>query len=81
LINVGEKIFPRDVDAVLLSHPKVLEAETFGAPDAMYGENVQATVILRPNAQATESEVQDYCRSHLSPFEVPERIRIVARFH
>jgi acyl-CoA synthetase (AMP-forming)/AMP-acid ligase II len=76
----GEKISPGDVDAVLLSNPKVLEAASFGESDAIYGENVQAAVILHPGAEATESELRDYCRTKLSAFEVPERIYIVADF-
>jgi acyl-CoA synthetase (AMP-forming)/AMP-acid ligase II len=76
----GEKISPGDIDEVLLSHPKVLDAESFGELDAMYGEGVQAAVILRPEMEATEAELRDYCRSRLSAFEVPERIYIVADF-
>lgn len=76
----GEKISPHDVDVVLLSHPKVLEAASFGEPDKMYGENVEAAVILRPGMQATESELQDYCRIRLSAFEVPQRIHVAADF-
>jgi oxalate---CoA ligase len=76
----GEKISPQDVDEVLLSHPNVLEAASFGEADKIYGENVEAAVILRPGMQATESELQDYCRTRLSAFEVPQRIHIVANF-
>jgi acyl-CoA synthetase (AMP-forming)/AMP-acid ligase II len=76
----GEKISPGDIDAVLLSHPKVLDAESFGESDAIYGENVQAAVILRQGMKATEGELRDYCRTRLSAFEVPERIYIVADF-
>jgi acyl-CoA synthetase (AMP-forming)/AMP-acid ligase II len=74
----GEKISPNDIDTVLLSNPKVLEAASFGEPDSIYGENVHAAVVLRPGAQVSEEELQDYCRSMLSSFEVPERIHIVA---
>src|SRR5258705_1857770 len=76
----GEKIAPGDIDAALLSHPKVLEAASFGEADTMYGERVEAAVILRPGTQATETELQDYCRTRLSAFEVPKRIHIVANF-
>jgi oxalate---CoA ligase len=76
----GEKISPRDIDVALLSHPKVLEAASFGEADTIYGEDVEAAVILRPRMQATESELQDYCRTRLSAFEVPQRIHIVANF-
>ena len=76
----GEKISPGDIDAALLSNPKVLEAASFGESDAVYGEIVQAAVILRPGMEATEGELRDYCRSKLSAFEVPERIYMVADF-
>jgi oxalate---CoA ligase len=76
----GEKISPGDIDAALLSNPKVLEAASFGESDAFYGETVQAAVILRPGMQATEGELRDYSRTKLSAFEVPERIYIVADF-
>ena len=81
LINRGgEKIAPGDIDAVLLSHPKVLEAASFGEADTMYGERVEAAVILRPGREATERELQEYCRTRLGAFEVPQRIHIVAKF-
>lgn len=81
MINrAGEKISPRDIDAVLLSHPKVLDAASFGEADVMYGENVQAAVVLRPGTSATENELQDYCRARLSAFKVPEHIYILTDF-
>jgi len=76
----GEKISPGEIDAILLSNPKVLDAASFGESDAIYGENVQAAVILRPGMEATEGELRDYCRTKLSTFEVPDRIYIVADF-
>jgi oxalate---CoA ligase len=76
----GEKISPGEIETVLLSNPKVLDAASFGESDAFYGENVQAAVILRPGIEATEGELRDYCRSKLSAFEAPERIYIVADF-
>jgi acyl-CoA synthetase (AMP-forming)/AMP-acid ligase II len=76
----GEKISPGEIETVLLSNPKVLDAESFGESDAIYGENVQAAVILRPGMEATEDELRDYCRTRLSVFEVPERIHIVSNF-
>ena len=76
----GEKISPGNIEAALLSNPKVLEAASFGESDAIYGENVQAAVILRPGMEATEGELRGSCRAQLSGFEVPVRIHIVADF-
>ena len=76
----GEKIAPSDIEAALLSNSKVLEAAAFGEADAMYGENVQAAVILRPGLKATEGELREFCSARLSAFEVPERIHIATNF-
>ncbi len=76
----GEKIAPSDIDSVLLSNPKVFEAASFGEPDAIYGEVVQAAVSVRPGTQATADELRDYCRSALVSYEVPVRIHIVTDF-
>jgi oxalate---CoA ligase len=76
LINRGgEKISPLEVDAVLLSHPAVQEAATFGAPDAKYGEEVHAAVVLK--AEATVEELQAYCQERLAGFKVPKVIYLV----
>jgi oxalate---CoA ligase len=78
LINRGgEKIAPSDIDVVLMSNPAVLEAVTFAEPHPIYGECVHAAVVLRAGSDVSERELEDYCRSRLSGFEVPERIHIV----
>ncbi len=76
LINRGgEKISPLEVDAVLLAHPAVGEVATFGAPDAKYGEEVHAAVVLR--AEATVEQLQVHCRERLAAFKVPKVVYIV----
>ena len=76
LINRGgEKISPREIDEVLLSHPAVAEAVGFGVPDRVYGEEVAAAVVLRE--PATEKELISYCRSSLADFKCPKSISIV----
>lgn len=75
LINRGgEKISPLEVDAALLTHPAVAEAATFGAPDAKYGEEVHAVVVLK--ADATEAELLAHCRSRLADFKAPKVVHI-----
>jgi oxalate---CoA ligase len=76
LINRGgEKISPVEVDAVLLSNPAVAEAASFGVPDPIYGEEIQAAVV--PRADVTAAELQSYCRSRLADFKVPKVIHFV----
>jgi acyl-CoA synthetase (AMP-forming)/AMP-acid ligase II len=75
LINRGgEKISPLEVDAVLLEHPAVAEVATFAAPDAKYGEEVHAAVVLKRDA--TVEELQAHCRGRLADFKVPKVIHV-----
>ncbi|CEG67836.1 Putative YBR222Cp-like protein (Fragment) [Rhizopus microsporus] len=81
LINRGgEKISPIELDGVLLSHPKVAEAVSFGVPDEMYGQEVHATVVLKAGVKddekSIERELQAYCQSKLAKFKVPKRIYV-----
>ena len=76
----GEKIAPRAVEAVLLSHPAVQDALAFPVPDAKYGEEINAAVILQPGQHATEADLQQHCRAQLSVFEIPKKIYFLDRF-
>ncbi|HWP52622.1 MAG TPA: acyl--CoA ligase [Pyrinomonadaceae bacterium] len=76
LINRGgEKISPREIDEVLVTHPAVAEAVCFGIPDRVYGEDVAAAVVLK--SEATEKELIAHCRSSLSDFKCPKKIYIM----
>jgi acyl-CoA synthetase (AMP-forming)/AMP-acid ligase II len=75
LINRGgEKISPLEVDAALLEHPAVAEVCCFAVPDAKYGEEVHAAVVLR--GEATALDLQAFCRDRLADFKVPKQIHI-----
>jgi acyl-CoA synthetase (AMP-forming)/AMP-acid ligase II len=76
LINRGgEKIAPRVIDEVLLSHPAVSAAVTFGFPHSLLGEEVAAAVVLREPEK--EAALLAYCRERLADFECPKKLYIV----
>jgi long-chain acyl-CoA synthetase len=70
----GFKVLPREVEEVLLMHPKVREAVVAGVKDAYRGETVKAYVVLRPGESATEEEIVEFCRLHLAAFKVPRKV-------
>ncbi len=77
LINRGgEKISPAEIDTALLENPAVAEAAAFGVPDAKYGEEVWAAVVLK--SDATADELRAFCRSRMADFKVPKVIRITS---
>ena len=72
----GEKISPREVEAVLLDHPAVAEAVTFALPHPSLHEDVAAAVILHPERGATGRDLRQFLLQRLTPFKVPRRIVI-----
>ncbi len=70
----GYKVYPDEVDRVLMSHPAVLEAATIGVPDPKRGETVKSFVVLRPGMRATPEELVAHCRENLAPYKVPREI-------
>jgi long-chain acyl-CoA synthetase len=77
LINVsGFKVWPREVEDVLLQHPAVREAAVVGAPDAYRGETVKAVVVLDPARQAgiEAADLVRFCRQRMAAYKAPRLI-------
>ncbi len=72
----GEKVSPLEIDVVLLDHPAVAQACTFGVPHDKLGEEVGAVVVLRPGHSVTEAELRDFAGSKLAAFKVPRHVLI-----
>ncbi len=75
LINRGgEKISPREIDEVLLTHPAVAEAVCFGVAHPTWGEEVEAAVVVRQ--PVAEAELLAFCRERLADYKRPKQIHI-----
>jgi len=77
LIRGGENVYPREVEEFLFTHPKVQQVQVFGVPDARYGEEVCAWIILKAGEAADEDEIRGYCRDRIAHYKVPRYIRFV----
>ena len=80
IIRGGENIYPAEVEAFLMRHPKVVEAQIVGVPDPLMGEEVAAFVRLKPDASADEEEIREYCRANISRYKVPRHVRFVEQY-
>lgn len=70
----GYQVWPREVEEVIMEHPKVLEVGVAGIPDPYRGETVKAWVVLKPGETLTEKEVKEWCKKSLAKFKVPSEV-------
>ncbi|MGZ5079433.1 MAG: AMP-binding protein [Usitatibacter sp.] len=77
IIKGGENIAPREIDEALLGHPGILEAAAVGIPDANYGQEILACVVLRPGANVGEAELRAFCERELGRYKTPKLFKFV----
>ncbi len=70
----GFNAYPKEIEEVLYEHPKVALAAAIGVPDPHTGEAVKAFVQLKPEAQATEEEILEFCKSKLAGYKRPREV-------
>lgn len=70
----GENVYPREVEEVLLRHPKVKDAAVVGIPQELRGELIKAYVVLKDGETATSADLLEHCRRNLAKFKVPKRV-------
>jgi long-chain acyl-CoA synthetase len=77
IIKGGENIAPREIDEALLRHPAVLEAAAVGIPDAVYGQEIMACVVLKEDGACSIEELREFCERELGRYKTPKVIKTV----
>ena len=80
IIRGGENIYPKELEEFLYTHPKIKDVQVIGVPDKKYGEEVCACVILKQGETATEEELKEFIREHLSRHKMPRYIWFMDTF-
>jgi fatty-acyl-CoA synthase len=80
IIRSGENIYPREIEEFLYTHPKILDVQVLGVPDAKYGEQVLACIKVRPGETLTEAEVKEYCAGKIARFKIPHYVQFVSDY-
>ncbi|MFJ4168027.1 AMP-binding protein [Paenarthrobacter sp. NPDC089714] len=81
VIRGGENIYPREIEEFLYLHPSIQDVQVIGVPDAKYGEELMACIILKPGAAAlTAEDVAEYCRGKLAHFKIPRYVDVRESF-
>jgi acyl-CoA synthetase (AMP-forming)/AMP-acid ligase II len=77
IIRGGENISPREVEEVLVTHPKVQDAAVIGIPSEEWGQEPRAVVVLSPGETASEEEIIEFTRAKLASFKRPRSVIFV----
>jgi long-chain acyl-CoA synthetase len=75
----GLRVFAREVEEVLKTHPRIKEVGVIGVPDQLVGENVKAVVVLESDARGkiSEADITEYCKDKLSHYKIPRIVEFV----
>ncbi|MDI6796770.1 MAG: AMP-binding protein [Desulfatibacillaceae bacterium] len=72
MVNVsGFNVYPNEIEDVVVTHPKVLEAAVIGVPDEKSGEAVKLFVVKK-DPSLTVEELKDFCKKNLTGYKVPK---------
>ena len=74
IIRGGENIYPKELEGVIYQHPQVMESAVVGVPDAIFGEEVMACLVLHPGEVLAEEAFQDWCRANMASYKVPKYV-------
>lgn len=77
IIRGGENIYPREIENLLYTHPKIADAQVLGIPDEKLGEAIVAWIRVRNGETADPGEIREFCRGKIAHFKIPQHIRIV----
>ena len=80
IIRGGENIYPREIEEFLFKHPKIQAVSCFGVPHPALGEEICAWVQLHAGAEASEEEIQLFCKQTIAHYKVPRYVRFVDHF-
>jgi acyl-CoA synthetase (AMP-forming)/AMP-acid ligase II len=78
IVKGGENIAPREIDDVLLAHPDVLEAAAFPVDCEVYGQRVEACVVVRAGAKLDAAHLRAMCIDRVGAFKAPDIVYAVA---
>lgn len=70
----GYNVYPREIDEVLYSHPKIQDAVSVGVPHKTRGEILKVYIVLKAGEEMSKNEVISFCRSKLANYKVPKQV-------
>ena len=78
VISGGNNVYPREVEEVIILHPKVANCVVFGIPDEYWGEAVHAVVVPRPGETLSAEDIIGFCGEHMAGYKKPKAVDFVS---
>ena len=78
IISGGMNIYPREVEEVILQHPRVSAVSVVGRPDPEWGESVVAFVVAEATEAVSAAELDDLCIERIARYKRPKEYRFVS---
>ena len=70
IIRGGENVYPREIEEFLYLHPDIIDVQVIGVPDARYGEEIMAWVVVRDGAAMDADVLRDFCREKIAHHKI-----------
>ena len=80
IIRGGENVYPREIEEFLYLHPDIIDVQVIGVPDARYGEEIMAWVVVREGAVMDLDVLRDFCREKIAHHKIPRYVNVVTEF-
>ena len=77
IVTGGENVYPAEVEAAILRHPKVADAAVLGVPDVKWGQTIKAVISVKAGESLAGKEIDRYLDTRLSGFKRPRIVEIV----
>jgi long-chain acyl-CoA synthetase len=74
IIRGGHNVYPSEVEAALATHPAVHDVAVIGRPDAYYGEEVVAVIVLKPGSIATARALAEHAAERVGRTKIPREV-------
>ncbi|WP_280218974.1 long-chain-fatty-acid--CoA ligase [Nocardia neocaledoniensis] len=75
ILRGGYNVYPTEVEAALLRHPRIAQVAVIGVPDTHYGEEILAVVV--PDGPLTADEVIGFGKEQVAKYKYPRRVEFV----
>ena len=77
IIRGGVNIYPREIEELIIKHPKISLVAVVGIPDQRMGEEIMAYVILNKDQEMSKAELKSWVKAKVAANKYPRKIEFV----